>query len=117
MLAVSAASPSLPFGSEAAPTLKSRRKVTSGDEFGNDTVAIGIATFPASAIGAKTDEAMMSAKDRARLLLRSILGLLLLRQGDDGAMLRDKVFLSHRLQVFGRDRRINLENFVDGFRR
>src|SRR5438105_5013408 len=117
MLAVSWANPSLPFGSLAEPTLKSRRKVTSGDEFGRVTVAIAGAAFPASATGTRADEAMMSAKTRARLLLRSILLLLLLRQRNDGAVFRDEILPGHRLQVRRRDRRINVIDLVDRLRR
>src|ERR1700760_3679817 len=101
MLAVSDASPSLPFGSLAAPVLNSRRKVTRGDEFGNNTVAIAFGAFPASASGAKTDAMRMSAANSAPLLLRSIFRrLLLMRQSDDGAVFGDKIFFGHRLQVF-----------------
>src|SRR5689334_20187535 len=116
-LAVKRASPSLPFGSLAEPTLKSKRKVTSGDELGRVTDAIAGAAFPASATGARADEAMLSATINARLLLRNILLLLLLGQRDDGAVFRDKILLRHRLQVSGRDRRINVVELVDRLRR
>src|ERR1700742_820688 len=95
MPAVNAARPSLPFGSLAAPVLKSKRKVTRGDEFGNNTVAIAFGAFPAFAIGAKTDAMRMSAAHSAPLLLRSMFRRLLMCQRHDGAVFGDKIFLCH----------------------
>src|SRR2546428_2645173 len=87
----SAATPSLPFGSEAAPTLNSKRNVTRGDEFGKSTVGIFAGTF----LTAATDSAKMSAIAVTRLLL-SILSILLVRQCDDRAVSVDDILACHR---------------------
>src|SRR5689334_12215374 len=107
--AVSAATPSLPFGSEAGPVLNSNLKLTRGEEFGNSTVAIVGETFPARARGASkimiVDNTKTIAINITLVLLCCILRILLVRQGHDRAVLVNEVLAGHRLNVFRRDRR------------
>src|SRR5438309_5189136 len=117
MAAVRAATPSLPFGSDAGPALNSKRKLTSGEEFGRSTLAIFGEPFPARATGAATANTKMIAINTTRLLLSCILRVLLVRQRHDGAVTVDKILPGHRLDVFGRDRGVEIVNLVQRLRR
>src|SRR5712692_4028761 len=108
MAAVRAATPSLPFGSDAGPTLNNKRKLTSGEEFGRSTLAIFGEPFPARATGAATANIKMIAIKTTRLLLSCILRVLLVRQRHDSAVTVDEILAGHRPDVFGGDRGVQI---------
>src|SRR6185503_16568682 len=114
--AVTAATPSLPLGSEAEPMLNSRRKLTRGEEYGRSTEAMLEAAFPARARptpGAATAKISVTATTASRILLTRIL-FLIVGENDRRSLRLDKILACHLLNVFRRNCRIQVIKFVQG---
>src|SRR5258708_38411380 len=100
--AVSAATPSLPLGSRAAPMLNRMRKLTKGDEFGKSSIAVFGEPFPARASMrggvSATPRIRTRAAGQTRLLLTRILSSLVCKDNRYAMFLRE-VLTSHVLYI------------------